>query len=509
VKRPLLILIAVFACYVLTAGGHLYSPDEEILYRTTRALATRASPAIEPLQGFATRPADPPRADGLEYAQYGIGQPLLAVPLYWIGTLAGDSHDNQAAPTRFALSWFNILLGPWLALFVYLIALELGANARAATLTAFLYALGSLAWPHSRPFFTESCAALFIMLAWWCLLRGFRSRLSAWCLAAGAAAGYAALVRLDSVFAYPALAILIVGPLRRAARRQLVSFWTAWLAFALPAAVCGTLILCLNKAHFGSCLASGYSDQPEGLAFSSPLVPGLYGLLFSAGKGLFFFSPVLVLSFCGWRPLVQVLREAPSPAIGARIWTVWSALLTAILVPLLVHAKWPNWSGGWCWGPRHVFLIHAFLALPIAAWLTVCWNGAIRVTLAVAFIVGIGVQLLGASQDFILFHQRFFRLDETRSPYFVPYDAYDAQYWGHYYRVLIRDDATGEWRPFDLRAIPAPIQSSIFMPQHSVWAGYPVMLREGEIDNYWINRLRDLAANLPSPTAIRIEDRTP
>ena len=58
---PLFLLLALL--YGLTFGGHLYSPDEEILFRTTEALATRGCLAIEPLKGFATRPPAQPRAD--------------------------------------------------------------------------------------------------------------------------------------------------------------------------------------------------------------------------------------------------------------------------------------------------------------------------------------------------------------------------------------------------------------------------------------------------------------
>ena len=80
---PLFLLLAVL--YLLTWGGHLYSPDEEILFRTTESLALRASLAIEPLGGFATRAGAKARGDGLEFAQYGVGQPLAAVPFYWLG----------------------------------------------------------------------------------------------------------------------------------------------------------------------------------------------------------------------------------------------------------------------------------------------------------------------------------------------------------------------------------------------------------------------------------------
>jgi hypothetical protein len=503
---PVVFLI-VLGCYVLTASGHLFSPDEELLFRTTRALATQGSLAIEPMPGgFGSRAANPPRADKREYAQYGVGQPLLAVPLYWAGAAlsrVGDDafwrratagHDGplpaaELAP-RWACSWFNILLGPWLAIMVGLLARELGVGRQGSTRAALLYALGTLAWPHSRTFFTEPCATFFILVAWWAVLRGLRGRLGPWLVLGGAAAGFAALVRMDSAFAFPALGLILVGPTIAAARSKGQAFWRPWLAFALPAIACGAILLGLNRLHYGGAAQTGYAARPEGVSFRSPFIPGLYGLLFSAGKGLFFFSPVLVLSFLGWRPLAEALREkAPAEPLRRHPWLAWWAVLAAVLIPLFAHAKWPNWAGGWCWGPRHVYLIHPFLALPLAAWLGACRVPAARVATATLMVVGMGVQLLGCSQDFIVFYQRFFRAPVDGRSALVRYDDYDRQYWSGYFQLLYREDPSRQWRPVELYP-PAPIQASVFEPAQTAWAGYPTMLSEGMLDNFWANLAR-------------------
>ena len=126
-----------------------------------------------------------------------------------------------------------------------------------------------------------------------------------WAVAAGAAAGFAALIRIDSVLLYPGLALVLLGPVRRVItvfRPRVHPF----IAFCVPAAFCGVLLLGLNWAHFGGPFATGYGDQPEGVRFSTPLLAGLYGFLFSAGKGIFFFSPPLIL---GLWPFESVLNS--------------------------------------------------------------------------------------------------------------------------------------------------------------------------------------------------------
>lgn len=514
-KAPLAILLITLACYAFTAGGHLYSPDEELMFRTAEAIATRGSLAIDPIREpdggtFASRPASPPREDGREYAQYGIGQPLLAVPLVWVGRalasrgddatwdrLSGGRYAGLDAATiapRWAVSWFNILLAPWVAVLVFLLAHELGARRQGAFLAALLYALGTMAWPHSRPFFSETCAALFILLAWWATLRALRGPMLRWLALAGAAAGYAALVRMDSVFAYIGLAPVLLGPVVAAARSRGVAVRRAATAFCLPALACGAVLLALNWHHYGHPLALGYSDQPEGVAFSSPLLPGLYGLLFSVGKGLFFFSPVLALAFPGWPALRQTVARRFRTCSPLAPACILGGLALAVLVPLAMHAMWPNWAGGWCWGPRHIFLIHPFLALPIAAWISRSWSRVTRIVTAVFFVVGVTVQLMGTSQDFFVFHQRFFRVPPSPStgayPFHVPYDPFDAGYWGEWFQLVWSGEDGATPRPVGLNAAPAPISSSIFYPQHSVWAGYPILLREGYLDWFWVGLLR-------------------
>ncbi len=507
-KRPLLIFLVTLLAYGLTAAGHLFSPDEEILFRMTRSLATGAGASIEPLEtgagSFGSRAPRPPRADGREYGQYGIGQPLLAVPFYWIGIgIAGWRDDAgwqrlygaepfspadlgvtptaMALATRSALSWFNILVGALLALLLYFLALHVGADPRAATWAALLYALGSMAWPHSRTFFTEPLATLMIVAAWLALLRGVNStRLEAWCALAGAAAGYAFLVRNDSALAYPGLALVMLGPVVEVARSRARSHWRAWIAFAAPALLCALVQFAMNWARFGDPLATGYSDQPEGVAFRTPLIAGLYGLLFSAGKGIFFFSPALVASLAGWAIL---FRRRPVHA-----FIPWGLAL-AVLVPLLIHAKWQNWAGGWTWGPRHIFIIHAFLVPPLALWLTASWGRFARALCIVLLGIGIGVNLMGSLVNFNAFHHRFFRSPGDRDAYFVLYDEYDRGYWQAHYQLLYRPTPQGEWQPVPLFP-PAPIQHSLFVPQQSVWNGYPRMIREGQVDNLWLRLMR-------------------
>ncbi len=493
-KKALLIFALALGVYTLTAGGHLYSPDEEILFRTTSSLYENHSLAVDAsgLGGFGTRRG----TDGEEYAQYGIGQPILAIPFYAIGKAVaksasdedwqrfyGIADDENAArrfphPTndiapRFACSFFNIFVAAFLAGILYLLLFELTQHSAASLLTALLYAFGTLAWAHSRPFFSETLAVFFILASWLALLKSTRSRSALLVVLAGLMAGCSALVRMDSVLMYPGLALVLIGPVRHAFQ-PIHSKFHAWFLFGIPAAICGAILLLLNILHFGGPFVTGYADQPEGIHFSAPVLAGLYGFLFSAGKGLFFFSPPLILSLWSWGAMTRRNVE------------LTAGVALSVIVPLVAMSKWQNWAGGWCWGPRHIFMIHPFLAIPIAFWLAENWGPAKRILAVSLLAVGVGVQLLGCSQDFIEFYRRFFRDPRPEAHAHVLYDAYDQQYWEQFYRL----NSVPANQQVPLSWSPAPTQHSVYLPQSSVWSCYPRMWREGQRDNLWLRLAR-------------------
>lgn len=411
-------------------GGHLYSPDGEVLFRTAESFSQIKGGAIEPLggyakilddqgqvktifeSGFATRSG----RGGQQYAQYGIGQPLLAVPLLWLGNVFSDfvadgfldildisgiqyhQRTLESYSLRFIASRFNQLIIAITAFVIYAFVTELYNHPRAGILSALTYVTSTMALPHSKTFFTEPLAGLCVLGSLALAIRGVdlyqegrRSVSSAWVLS-GFLFGYGILTRLDTIVMAPGLLLFIYLTLWRSNLGSRTEKLQCLLCWALPSTGCVVIILALNAIRFGSLFSSGYSDQAEGIQFSTPLLIGLYGLLLSSGKSLFLFSLPLILAPIGlWK-----LRQ--------QNWPVTAAVSLCVILFILFHAKWRNWGGGWCWGPRHIYQVIPLLMVGLG-WIfsepsamRERWQ---RLGLLILIGAGVLVNILGVSVSFM------------------------------------------------------------------------------------------------------------
>lgn len=531
-RVPFLQLAAVFGCalllYVLTSAGHLFSPDEEIMFRTCEAIATRGAISIEPVSdgkggGFASRSG----RNGREYAQYGLANSLFAVPLYWAGQVACHFIPSAAAEKaldfqtgfsyvppgperghallkRFAVSFFGSFVAAatcaaiWLLIFrTFVRNGDSGSARRLAWLVAIAYGAGTMAWPHARTYFSEPLATFFVIVAFAAVSGG----IDRWThvLMAGIAFSLALLTRLDSAVVFPALALYVLMcavceqtsqdamSLNRPADEALRDLpWKKMVllcvVLCLPVALFGVFQFGLNRYEFGGVLASAYSDQSEGIHFSTPLLAGLYGFLFSVGKSILLFSPALLLAIAGYSAF---LKRCPALAASS---------LAAVLLLLLFHARWQNWPGGWCWGPRHVFMLHAFAVLPIAG-LMEQRSRMRNLAYVLVMVPAVCVQLYGCSQNFIDFYLLYYRTPESAPQAFVMYGADDTA------PLIVKaqeQTPDGRTRPLSMFRLPAPINDTIYVPQNSQWYKYHEMSQLGYTDNLWLRLLQRARGDEPS-----------
>jgi hypothetical protein len=219
----------------------------------------------------------------------------------------------------------------------------------------------------------------------------------------GVAAGILVSAKLVFVLLLPLVAAYLVWSRRREGDvLQLVL--RSWLALVELSAFIG-LALWHNHMKTGSIFDSGYTMR--GGLFSGDVVPAVYGFLLSPGKGLFWYSPPLVLGMLGLRDSLRRFRAD----------TVFQ--ISLVVATILFNARFRIWHADYCWGPRHLAPLSPILLLWATPWLPEAMRRgrarARRFGLRLLLATGAAVQLLGASI-----------------------------YWDHYIRLLIsHKDQTG------------------------------------------------------------------
>jgi hypothetical protein len=156
-------------------------------------------------------------------------------------------------------------------------------------------------------------------------------------VAAGCALGLAVLSRPStSFFAIGTVAALLFDRRRRGA---------AWLV--LGGAPAAALLCYYNFHYFGNLAVGGYREV--NWAVSPPIWVGLGGLLVAPSRGVLVYSPALVLAVYGIVCLCRQRDERTGPVRPLVLaWTVVAG------ATVLFYARWWDWRGGWCYGPRYL-----------------------------------------------------------------------------------------------------------------------------------------------------------
>jgi hypothetical protein len=332
--------------YLLTSSGRVRTPDEYNTLYTTESLVLRGTTAVPQavaLHNFYGRPD----VHGQPRAAYPPGQAVVCAPWYAFGQyvlarLPGVPAEDTDLVVAFASCLSSATFAALTVTFFFLQLAGIGTPVRAALLATAMLGLATPIFAYSAWLFSEPLsAAIFTGVAW--LLFGGRSGSEPTSLRTAALGGLilglATVVRPTNVLAIAVFAVAVIVRGGKAALH-------ASLAFCAASAAGVAILLAHNAALFGSPFAFGYPAVAEGAkrlnSFGTPILTGLYGFLLSPGKSAFLFAPPIILALAG---------------LGA-LWRRDRGLATVAMVlplaDLLFFAKYSQWEGGYCVGPRYL-----------------------------------------------------------------------------------------------------------------------------------------------------------
>jgi len=360
-------LFATFACVYAVSMVRVdfdFAIDGAMRYETLHFLVEH---------GMATIPQLAEHDD-----KFFVGASLAMAPLYLAGRLAQAVSGSPAdLPLELCLFFYQIVsaLG---CLAMFHVCHALTGRLRTALVVATLYGLASMVWPYAVDTQSEPLVATSLLGSFYFLVR-FRQNGRATSLA------WAGLCEALAILTRPEVAIhgvVLGGYLLHGLRARGMAMRPA---LALASLFAGTAALGLlgallwNLVRYGSPWETGYGGE----TFATPLILGLYGQLFSAGKGVFFYNPILVVALFGW-PGFWRARTAEACTV-----------LAVVTLGLVAYSTFWNWAGDASWGPRFLVTVLPFATLPLA-WVpwSRCRMTARCAILAIAAL-SISVQALG------------------------------------------------------------------------------------------------------------------
>ncbi len=398
-NMTLRLALAIWVAFTLLYGffnyGGIRSPDIEVIFRVAQSLAAHGDFEVREClpwkeHGVTRGP------DGKNYSLYGPMHSLLFVPMI-LATEAleldqGDPNafvppsqyvDNgvlyfmqKTAPPdptphrlRFIASFLNPLLAALTVLLLFLCLHAMRLPNSVATAGALAFGLGTLWWPYAGTAFSEVPATFFALASFTCLVRRDRTftrriprKLSGCFALSGLLIGLAFAVHITAAFFVPfiglyALYIAVTATPRLLRVLRPCLFWLS--GFAVGFGLWGIT----NAMRFGSFFETGRTvtaEQAKVYAHGGLTAPwqGIFGLLFSSGRGLVWYAPLALLALGGFRVL---LRRHPALSV---------ILAAMMLTRFFVCSSLVFWHGGFALGPRYLVMLLPFVFIPAAVWLT-------------------------------------------------------------------------------------------------------------------------------------------
>jgi len=305
----------------LVERGHLYVEE---VYRDPRPEWTTWPYSWHAVKG----------PDGHFYSTHGIGLPILAAPFYIIGGSLG-------------VILFIPLVTSLVNLSQYFACRRITGDDFVSFITALVMGFATLVCAYSNQFYPELLMALLLLVSLNLVLKyGLTNRVQ---LVMGLLIGYGFLLKpsFAAIVAGFGLALFIICVKKRHLNFILfVAAVTVWFA----------AFFFYNITAFGNPftvpLASGQSGYTQIVANNA--IFAATGLIFDRYRGLLPYSPILLLSVLGLRPLFKERSEVFTLATGA------------VLAEYVGSSLFTHWWAGWSLPARYLMCVLPLFSLPLS-----------------------------------------------------------------------------------------------------------------------------------------------
>lgn len=418
------LFLSVFFCSILVSGGRIAASDELAVFLTTESLVERGELAIS---------ADIVNngnygKDGKFYFGSGIAQPVLGIPLYlagkFVATILDFSEPLRTLSIRSIVSLFNQIVAGLIAIVMFAFAVKLGYSRRVALFLVVGLLFTTNLFPYLKSFMREPQILLYLLAAVYFLYVFKIDGKSRFVLYAGVLCALGFITRISFAICVPILLsylVVVIVRQRLPDRERMRHAIHILLLFLVPVGLSIAINFLYNYVQFGDIFMSGYSGKG---GFSTPILVGVYGLLFSSGKSIFLYAPLSLLVFASIRHFVKRNRME---------FFLFAALF---LAHLAFFGKFVAWAGDGSWGPRYLLAVVPFLFLMLGPLLES--SVPARKVAAALAVVGLIIQIGGVS----IFYGNYLR-EVGEFPLTKPLDDPEFAYRSHF--IPNYSPVTGHW----------------------------------------------------------------
>lgn len=347
--------------------------------------------------------------DDRYYSKFGIGQSLLEIPFYALARTMAPPDDGHGYRRSF-LYLVSVISVPAISalscIFFLLLLCAAGFDKKTSLITTIVFSFGTMVWAYSKLGFSEPLQCCMIVSGIYFALRGQVDKTSKYSALCAAAMGVLILTKISMIVVVPFLLIYLL--LSKCPGGGTIK--NRGIPFVLVFSVFIAIALVYNYYRFGSILNFGYfSGKDASFGFSTPLLSGLYGLLFSPGKSVFIYVPVILLSLAAGPVFHRENRQ-----LSILCWS-------SCVVVILFYAKWWAWHGDYAWGPRFMVPLLPLAMIPSAVFFRdfKYKNLTVKLLATIVIVASICVQMLAVSVSFYEY-MTVVRHQVPRNAFFMP-----------------------------------------------------------------------------------------
>ena len=441
------LMLTLATAFLFFFSGRFHSIDEVSSVALAETIITQGQAHTDQITWSQTWPL--PQGtygrDGVLYSKKGIGWSLLIAPLQ---ALSYSLPDVGVVGMVMLTNWWSTALTGGL---LYLLVRRLGYRQSTGVFVTLAWAFGTLALVYSKTLFNHPFVALVLVAVTWLLLPNQTSLAASaadpssnsregkppcaeppaesgvpkghlfkkvgasfdrilyylMLLLAGTLLGWVLITRPENALTVPLFALFLFFTSHGSITQRVVRV----IVFGIPITLTVGFILWFNWFRFGSPLDFGYDMSEE--SGGNPVI-GLIGILFSPGRSLFLYMPLLLPA---WWGLIALLRSSSLRKAVSLLVLAFTAIYLFFFAPSV------DWWGGWNWGIRYWLPLLPLWCLGLAPlWEKVRW----RLPLILLAILSFLIQLLGVLIDFNLPLVQDFKQDVSL----------DSQLWTIFYSQI-------------------------------------------------------------------------